>query len=68
MDLNYDKSHIDIWSETLNRENFAKLEGQIINEILRLWNMDAIDMVLCQYSNLIPILEEHNIFHSFIFL
>lgn len=61
MDLNYDKSHIDIWSETLNRENFAKLEGQIINEILRLWNMDAIDMVLCQYSNLIPILEEHNI-------
>ena len=50
MDLNYDKSHIDIWSETLNRENFAKLEGQIINEILRLWNMDAIDMVLCQYS------------------
>ena len=23
--------------------------------------MDAIDMVLCQYSNLIPILEEHNI-------
>ena len=58
MDLNYDKSHIDIWSETLNRENFAKLEGQIINEILRLWNMDAIDMVLCQYSNLILFLKD----------
>ena len=62
MDLNYNKSNMDIWSEALNnKESFTKLENQILNEILRLWNMDAIDMVLCQYSNLIPILEEHNI-------
>lgn len=61
MDLNYDKSYIDVWSKTLNKENIDKLEDEIINEILRLWNMDAIDMVLCQYSNIIPFLEEHNI-------
>lgn len=61
MDLNYDKSSIDTWSETLTKENIDKLEEQIMSEILRLWNMDAIDMVLCQYSNIIPFLEEHNI-------
>lgn len=61
MDLNYDKSYIDTWSETLNKEIIDKLEEQIMNEILRLWNMDAIDMVLCQYSNIIPFLEEHSI-------
>lgn len=61
MDLNYDKSYINTWSETLDKESIYGLEDQIMNEILRLWNMDAIDMVLCQYSNLIPFFEKHNI-------
>lgn len=61
MDSGYEKSAINILDMTLNNEGIKELETQIVNEILRLWNMNAIDLVLCQYSNIIPILEKHNI-------
>lgn len=61
MDLNCDKSYIEAWNKTLSSENIAELENQLTTQILRLWEMNAIDMVLCQYSNIIPFLEEHNI-------
>ena len=61
MDSDYEQYPIDIWSKNLSKDSIKTLETQIVNEILRLWNMDAIDIVLCQYSNIVPILEKHNI-------
>lgn len=61
MDSDYQQYPIDIWSKNLSKDSIKKLETQIVNEILRLWNMDAIDIVLCQYGNIVPILQEHNI-------
>ena len=61
MDSDYEQYPIDIWSKNLSKDSIKTLETQIVNEILRLWNMDAIDIVLCQYGNIVPILQEHNI-------
>ena len=56
MDSDYEQYPIDIWSKNLSKDSIKKLETQIVNEILRLWNMNAIDIVLCQYGNIVPIL------------
>ena len=61
MDSDYEQYPIDIWSKNLSKDSIKTLETQIVNEILRLWNMNAIDIVLCQYGNIVPILQEHNI-------
>ena len=61
MDSDYQQYPIDTWSKNLSKDSIKKLETQIVNEILRLWNMNAIDIVLCQYGNIVPILQEHNI-------
>lgn len=60
----------DIWS-WIRRTGLREIDGvesSIINTLVSLWEQDEIDMVICQYSSIIPALEAHGIPYRFPFL
>ena len=52
---------IERWINSLDSAQIQAIEEQTIQKAIHLWNQDAIDLVICQYSNIIPALEEHGI-------
>lgn len=53
--------HISNWMQSLTAVDIKRIEEQTLCEIARLWRANEIELVLCQYSNIIPTLEEKNI-------
>ena len=48
---------IERWINSLDSAQIQAIEEQTIQKAIHLWNQDAIDLVICQYSNIIPALE-----------
>lgn len=62
-DLNIDTvpPHIKNWIKNLSIEEIRSVEESTVNELTRLFDEHKIDMVLCQYSSIIPSMEKHGI-------
>lgn len=58
---------IEDWSSNFRKGEFSHMEQAVIREILRRWERGDIDMVLCLYSSIVPVLEEKGIPYSFIY-
>lgn len=54
-------TYINNWTKSLTTEKIKNIEVYLIDELSRLWNADKIDLVLCQYSNIIPAMNNHGI-------
>lgn len=52
----------------MGTDSSSGVEQYILSTILEMWERKALDMVICQYSSLIPQLEEHGIPYIYPFL
>lgn len=62
------ESHIDNWVRRIGVQGVGGVEDAIAKKLTALWEEGAIDMVICQYSSIIPVLEEHGIPYRYPFL
>ena len=57
-----DLSHrLNAWLESSTMQDFATLEREMAQKAIDLWNAGKIDLVLCNYSSIMPILEENHV-------
>lgn len=52
---------MDDWLKDTTTQDFSMLETNMASKAIRLWESQKIDLVLCNYSSIIPILEARNI-------
>lgn len=52
---------LEQWLENLNIEELYSFEDEAIKKILSLWNEKKFDLIVCCYSSLMPILQEHGV-------
>lgn len=45
-------------TDTFQLQENSGMEAVVLEKIVKLWNQDAIDLVICQYSSIIPALKE----------
>ena len=50
-----------LWTRRIGAQNGYTIENLVYDKIVELWENNAIDLVICQYSSIIPRLEEKNI-------
>lgn len=66
-----DQKQLDItmneWIDANTIGNFSLVISDIADKTLKLWNSGKIDMVLCSYSSLAPILESNGIPYYFFY-
>lgn len=48
-------------TQTIGMENRHTVEHFVLERITELWNAGAIDLVICQYSSIVPMLEQRGI-------
>lgn len=48
-------------TQTIGMEDGRTIEHYVLERITQLWKSDAIDLVICQYSSIVPMLEERGI-------
>ena len=60
--------HITNWIRQSNTGGLGGVEQEIAEKLIELWESGTIDMVICQYSSVIPTLEEHGIPYRYPFL
>ena len=60
--------HITNWIRQINAKGMGSVEREIAEKLISLWESGAVDMVICQYSSVIPTLEEHGIPYRYPFL
>ena len=48
-------------TQTVGMENGHTVEHFVLERITELWNAGAIDLVICQYSSIVPMLEQRGI-------
>lgn len=54
-------TEIDEWLEQISIDDIRAVEAQMAQKAVQLWKENQIDLVICQYSSLIPVLEKHGI-------
>lgn len=52
---------LDQWTEDLDFDHLVIIEESLKREILHLWKFKILDLVICQFSSIIPALEEHKV-------
>lgn len=50
-----------LWTRRIGAQNGYTIENLVFDKIVELWENNEIDLVICQYSSIIPRLEEKNI-------
>lgn len=48
-------------TQTIGMKDGRTIEHYVLERITQLWKSDAIDLVICQYSSIVPMLEERGI-------
>ena len=61
LDIDTVPPHINNWTKALTRTSISTIENHVLSELIRMWNNNEMDMVLCQYSNILPELRAHGI-------
>lgn len=61
-------SQIKAWIRQISQHGLGGVEKAIKDRIFTLWDEGKIDMVICQYSSIIPALEERGIPYRYPFL
>lgn len=56
------------WTRRTGIRGIGGVENAITDKLIGLWDQGALDMVICQYSSIIPTLEAHGIPYRFPFL
>ena len=59
---------ISHWIRLSNEQGMGGVEQSIAEKLIALWESGAIDLVICQYSSVIPALEKHGIPYRYPFL
>lgn len=52
---------VNRWVRSMALEQLAQVERVIAERIVELWRLGQVDMVICLYSSIVPILEAHGI-------
>lgn len=60
--------HITNWIRRSNAKGMGGVESEIARKLIELWESGAVDMVICQYSSVIPTLDAHGIPYRYPFL
>ena len=50
LDIDTVPPHINNWTKALTRTSISTIENHVLSELIRMWNNNEMDMVLCQYS------------------
>lgn len=61
MDFPSTNTAVDNWLATLDIGRLSSIEEETSQKIIRLWEQNQFDLLICQYSSIIPVLEQHNI-------
>ena len=61
LDIDTVPPHINNWTKALTHTSISTIENHVLSELIRMWNNNEMDMVLCQYSNILPELRAHGI-------
>lgn len=56
------------WIRKIGKQGMGGIEEIIREKLIALWEQGKVDMVICQYSSIIPVLEEHGIPYRYPFL
>lgn len=52
---------IDDWLITTDIDKLSSVEKEISQKVVQLWEQNQFDLLICQYSSIIPVLEQHSI-------
>lgn len=55
------KIEIDNWLDQISLREISLMEQQLAEKIIDLWNNHKMDLTICHYGSIIPILEQHKI-------
>lgn len=61
MDLPRVSTAIDTWLLTTDIDKLSSIEEEIAQKVVQLWEQNQFDLLICQYSSIIPVLEQHRI-------
>ena len=57
MDFPSTNTAVDNWLATLDIGRLSSIEEETSQKIIRLWEQNQFDLLICQYSSIIPVLE-----------